>query len=564
MDKNTDSRRRFLGATAAGALGFSTGDLAQAGSAIAPHDEEVLPIPGKLSVLSAQSLALRSTADLSLRFTPLVQLSAGAKLWLFYDIRQAAEAGQCEDPSAADFVSITAGGKQISGASIQTPPVPRTLDLFPAAPEFLHMIEVTLDEPLAAGQHVDISVQRWTGPQQPIDPFRFWLVADCRAQWDFSPIGFRRYRKFVRRGGPQRVPTEQLLSQLVSTSIEITGEYAPVPAASHRQTAGIYWGELHGMVFNQRPLDDYYNYAKNITKLDFCAPFWFSYGTCVGDVWEQVKQAARRHHVPGKFLALAGFECGTPPDDSHRCVIFRDPDRVPPIFCDSRPPAQEPFFQRRLHPDTIICRTLEEFYAAVEQHGGLVTGHFHTRRYDREVLAEMYQKNLQRPHNEEQRIYELLRQGKRMALAGTSDTHDSMPGSPFQEPHLPMAAGFTGVHAPNLTIDALWDAILSRRIYATSGARIVMHLHSNRHPMGSELPLSAPRHFRIELDGTADLKRVELLRDGNPIQQWSPRAQRFEIETTDHEANQSVTSFYLVRVTQSDAHQGWTSPIWFG
>ena len=564
MDKATDSRRRFLEATAAGAVGLSTGSLVRANQAEPASNEHGEAAPGQLTVLSRQTIPTHSTGDLNLRFTPAVDLRLGAKLWLFYDIRQGANVGQVEEASSADFLSITVGGEEISNASIHTPPVPRTFDLFPTAPEFLHMIELTLDRRVAAGSSVDFSIQRWTGPQQPIAPFCFWLVVDGRAQWDFIPIDFRRYRKFVHRGGEQRVPTEQLLGQVVSTTISVTGEYPRVPAVSHRQTPGVFWGEMHGMVFNQRPLDDYYNYAKNVTRLDFCAPFWFSYGTCVDDVWEQVKQAARRHHEPGRFLPLVGFECGTPPDDSHRCVIFREPDKVPPIFCDSRPPAQEAFFQQRFHPDTIICRTLDEFYTTVERYGGLVTGHFHTRSYGREVLAEIFQKNLTRPAEEEQRIYELMRQGKRFALAGTSDTHDSMPGNPGQEPHLPMPAGFTGVHATELTRDALWEAILARRIYATSGARIVMQFHSDGQPMGAELPLSAERRFRLEMEGTTELQSVELLRDGRSVQRWSPRASRFEIETVDLTADPEVTSFYLARVTQSDGNKGWTSPIWFG
>ena len=176
MNKNTDSRRRFLGATAAGAIGFSTRSLVQADSVASGQGEAALPVPGELTVLSGQSIPLRSTADLSLRFTPHIELSAGAKLWLFYDIRQSAKAGQVEDPSEADFLSITAAGQKISSASIQTPPVPRTLDLFPTAPEFLHMIELTLDDRVAVGQDVDFTVRRWTGAADRV----LSVLAGCR------------------------------------------------------------------------------------------------------------------------------------------------------------------------------------------------------------------------------------------------------------------------------------------------------------------------------------------------------------------------------------------------
>ena len=107
-----------------------------------------------------------------------------------------------------------------------------------------------------------------------------------------------------------------------------------------------------------------------------------------------------------------------------------------------------------------------------------MTGHFHTLTYDREVLAEIFQKNLTRPKEEEERIYELMRHGKRFALAGTSDTHDSMPGNPYPEPHLSMPAGFTGVYAKELTASAS-----GRR----AGPPYVCHVgHANVHELSQQ------------------------------------------------------------------------------
>jgi hypothetical protein len=558
------SRRQFLEATTAGAIGFSTGMLSGSVKAASTSPASKETTVGTLSIVSKQSIRKGSTGDLHLRFHVNVDLKPGAKLWLFFDIRQGALTAQTDKPDEANFLSITSAGHDGSLGTVQLPAIPRTFDLLPTAPEFLHLIELTLDRQVAAGSNLDFVIHRWTGPGQPIDPYKFWLVVDHDAQWDFVPIGFRRYRKFVRRGEKHRIDTKDLLAHTAVASLKVNGEYEAVPKISHRKTPGVFWGEFHGMVFNQRPLDDYYNYAKHVAQLDFCAPFGFSYNTSVGDVWDDVKVASRRHSKSGKFVAIAGFECGTPPDGSHRCVLFRDPEKVPPIFCEDRPPAQEPFFQKRLHPDTIVCKTTAELYETVAKFGGMITGHFHTRTYHKEVLCEMFQKNLTKPADEEERLYELLRAGQRFALAGTSDTHDSMPGNPKPEPHLTMAAGFTGVHAKELTIDALFDAVLARRIYATSGARIFMNFHSNDRPMGTELPLNAKRQFQLKIDGTAELSLVELLRDGRPVQKWSPGKNTFSITAEDSGFDDSQSAFYHVRVTQTDTHKGWTSPIWFG
>ena len=59
------------------------------------------------------------------------------------------------------------------------------------------MVEVTLPAAAAAGTTIDFRIGQWTGPQQPIDKFQFWLVVDPEAAWDFVPTDFRRYRRFV-------------------------------------------------------------------------------------------------------------------------------------------------------------------------------------------------------------------------------------------------------------------------------------------------------------------------------------------------------------------------------
>lgn len=562
MTRSTESRRRFLQATAGGAVGLSAG-ISCASPAGVPSDGTCAA--GSLSVQSHGLLpASRRFERVRLRFRPTAALAPQTAIWLFYDIRQGAHAAQSHDPAADNYVGVEfPEGPQVDVVA-ELPDVPRTLDLFPSAPEFLHLIQIHLKGAVEAQRAVDFVLHRWHGPRHPIDRFHFWLVCDCHARWQFRPIGFRRYRRFVQRGSDIRVETGELLRSTVTTSVRVTGQHAAVPAERKRSTPGIFWGELHGMLFNQRPLDDYYNYARNVAKLDFCAPFWFSYNTCIEDTWQKVKDAAVRHHRPGQFVPFVGFECGTPPDGSHRCVLLRDARKVPPIFCENRPPAREPFLKRRFHPDTVFCRSPRELYEVVRRYGGVVTGHFHTRTYHEEVLAEIWQKNLVRAREEEERIYALLRGGKRMGLAGTSDTHDSMPGNPYPEPHLPTAAGVTGVWADALTTDALWEAILARRIYATSGARLLVEFTSSRRPMGAELPLDAPRRFYLRIEGSSKLQRVELLRGGRPVLHWTPEAASLELDAEDGGADPRAPAFYLVRVVQTDGHRAWSSPIWFG
>ena len=506
-------------------------------------------------------LVAGTRTELHLTFSPGRRLAPEARLWLFYDIRQAAGNVRVAETDGGGSVRAELGDGRFPEVRARGL---RTLDLYPAVPEFLHCIEVcTGPLPVPARARVTVVFHDWRAPARPIRAFRVWLVPDTGARWELEPTGYKTYHRFVERGTGRRVPYDELLGELLTATVAVEGEEVPVPAANRRRTPGVFWGELHGMAFNQRPLDEFYEYAKTVTELDFACACLFSYNTCIGGVWERVKTAAARHTVPGEFVALTGFECGTPSDDSHRCAYFPDPGSVPPIFCDSRPSAQDPALQRRFHPDTVVCKTLADYYAAVRRFGGFTAGHFHTTTYDRELLAEVWQKQDvdQLSGSEEERLYGLMRQGRRFGLVGGSDTHDSMPGNPEPEPGCPNPAGTTGVWADRLTPEALWEAFLARRVFATTGARIVMQFAADGRPMGSELPVDAPRRFRIDVDAPGELARVELLRDGHVLQRWTPRSLSFSVGA---EGNHTRPAFYHVRAFQVDGHRAWASPIWFG
>lgn len=539
------------------------------------------------SVTSNPVLHNDEITDVRLLYTAGRALKPNARLLLFYETRQHVGVVQNEQPENQNYISARKKTEaEEKPIEVYIHPLEfRSLDLHPTIPEFCVVSECRIGpDGLSKGDRVEIELRQWKAPKNPIKEFCFWLVVDAEAQWDLEPTGFRSYRVFVERESRKRIDPEKPLNTLCKASVEVQGLFPAVGEAQSRKTPGVFWGELHGMAFNQRPFEDFYEYGKNVTKLDFCAVEMFSYSTCAYDVWEKVVDTAKKYTQPGTFVAFAAFECGAPPDDSHRCAYFPNPDGVPPIFADSRPPANDPLYQARFHPDTIYCKTLDEFYDTVHGYGGFVCGHMHTLTYDRELLAEMWQKRMwpDNPFNEEEeeRLYEILRSGKRMGIIAGSDTHDSMPGNPDPEfsmwipgpnTDLEGPAGFTGVWAEELTPESLTEAFRARRVFATSGARIVVSFSSDGHPMGSELPASAERMFHIEADGTDTIATVELLKDGKPVNTWKPGTKTFSVDYVAEKAIEpsgvhveNSSTFYLVRVTQQDGYRAWTSPIWFG
>lgn len=495
-----------------------------------------------------------STGVLRLTYTPAAALGPGTRLWLLYDIRQLAGSPQADDVSAPNLV--TAGlshGGQVSVAGYGA----RTLDLYPEVPEFLHVCEVALDSGMAPGDelHIELggSEGGWGFPKHPIGDFRFWLVPGRPGQ-TFAPTGYKTYRTFE----------PAFTSDVLSVGAAFEGEYPGLAAGDTRPTPGILWGDLHGMAFNQRPLDDFYTYAREVAGFDFAAAMLFSYNVCIGDMWEQVKEAARRFTRPGEFVAVPGIEFGTPPDGSHRNAhFFLHPERVPPLFFEERPPALEPRLTERFHPDTVRCSDLAHFYETVATYGGIVSGHFHTLEYEGEILAEMWQKQTSSA-GEEQRIFGLLNKGMRLGLVAGSDTHDSMPGNPAPEPGCGQAAGFMAVLADEVTPQALHQAVVRRRVYGTTGARIALRVDASGHPMGSAVPAAVPREFEVQAQGAAPLARVELVRQGQVVDGVDPSGSAWEGSLADADMGElRGPAWYLIRVTQKNGHRAWSSPLWF-
>ena len=516
--------------------------------------------------VTPETLKSNEQTPLTIEIELLEPAAKGSKCFIFTDIRQDAGLWQTENATGENYLSVRDQQGTIIDATCERM---RTLDLYPAVPEFLALCTLELPE-LATGSIVTLEIAEWHAPERPIDAFRFWVVPDLEAELKFPPTGYRTYREFRSRSTDDRVSYSTLEARLAVTKVAVEGSYASIPAQNKRKTPGIYWGELHGMSFNQRKIDDFYEYAKRNTELDFCSAIQFSYNTCVADVWNEVKRANQRHLEPGKFIPILAFECGTPPDDSHRVAYFLTKTDVPPIFCDSRPPARDPHLHERFKDDTIICSDLDEFYETVHRLGGFVGGHFHTLRYHQEKLAELWQKQefretyqKEKPFaDEEQNIYELLRSGLKLGFTGGSDTHDSMPGNPYPEPGCPRPAGFTGVIADELTPEALDKALRARRTIATSGARIGMWLNYGERGIGDISKEKTDTPFKIRVDGANDLRSVELLRNGGDFASWSGVSTQFETELMPDPVTPMKEDFYHLRVTQIDEHIGWSSPIW--
>jgi hypothetical protein len=144
-----------------------------------------------------------------------------------------------------------------------------------------------------------------------------------------------------------------------------------------------------------------------------------------------------------------------------------------------------------------------------------------------------------------------------------------------QEQYTP---GLTAIIAPKHTRDALIEALFNRSCYATTGERIILGLYLAGEPMGRELEtktkagLMINRHLSGFVAGTAPLEKVEIIRNGAVIKTFKPDEESFDFTYDDMDELTDVVLppvgeskpfvYYYLRVTQSDKHMAWSSPIW--
>lgn len=148
----------------------------------------------------------------------------------------------------------------------------------------------------------------------------------------------------------------------------------------------------------------------------------------------------------------------------------------------------------------------------------------------------------------------------------------------YESDQIQYSPGLTAIIAIEQTREALFQALINRSCYATTGERIVLGFFIAGSAMGTELNtkakpgLSFNRHLTGFVAGTAPIKEIAFIRNGKPFHTIQPKSYHHEFAFDDTEPLSKIFItpggekppfvYYYVRVLQEDGHMAWSSPIW--
>ncbi|MDQ3699462.1 MAG: DUF3604 domain-containing protein, partial [Chloroflexota bacterium] len=287
-------------------------------------------------------------------------------------------------------------------------------------------------------------------------------------------------------------------------------ESNPIRCTAQAPLYALHWGDPHGgQVADAAKIRDFFRYARDVAGIAF-AGYQRNDHVHSNEAYAVQQAAEWEFHEPGRFVPLPGFEwSGEPSEGGHHNVYFRRHGQ--PMRRNSHWGLED---VSDVDTDLPHVRDLHRAYRGSDT---LITPHVGGGHADLRHHAPGLEPALEITSTHgtfEWFLRESLERGYAMGFVGGSDSHDGRPGADapgFQERRY-ARGGLTALYATDLTLEAIHEALAARRCYATSGARILVHVDVDGHPMGAAYRTALPPTITIFVAGSAPLESVELFR----------------------------------------------------
>jgi len=307
-----------------------------------------------------------------------------------------------------------------------------------------------------------------------------------------------------------------------------------------------YWGDLHGQsgeTIGMGTAEAYFAYARDKAFIDIVGHQGNDF-QITGAFWAKLNHLFARFDAPGRFVCLPGYEwSGNTGMGGDRNIFFRREGR--PIRRSSNI-----LVQGESVPGS-ECWTAHEIFGALKNEDAVVIAHVGGRYADITYAHDGRLERTVEVHSTwgtfEWLLHDAFDQGFRVGVVCHSDDHKGRPGATRPGASTFGAiGGITCYFMPELTRDAVFEALRRRRHYGTTGTRIFVDLaasfaapvagFSEDPKLGParEIPLrqaqmgdivrpgSVPMLIAADVIGTAPIERVEVLHGKDVVKTVRP------------------------------------------
>ena len=313
--------------------------------------------------------------------------------------------------------------------------------------------------------------------------------------------------------------------QVAHDRTTLVAESNPGLATEEPPEFELHWADPHGgqLVLNSR-IADFYRYARDVAGVQFVG-YQRNADVISEEDWEIQQEQERAFFEPGRFIPIPGFEwSGKTPEGGHHNVYFRrhgqQARRNPPI-------------ERMFHADRAPAEIghVRELYDAYRNQDVIITAHVggeHSNLTWHEPTLEPGVEITSTHGMFEWMQRDALERNYRMGFLGGSDSYTGRPGDdrPGYQHRRYSKAGLTGIYCRDISLESFFEAMTARRVYATTGVRMVLRLDADGRPMGSEYTTDTPPTLCGEVTATAPLEAVELFRGTEPVHRVPLELQR--------------------------------------
>jgi hypothetical protein len=252
----------------------------------------------------------------------------------------------------------------------------------------------------------------------------------------------------------------------------LTAESNPIAVRTEEPTLGRYWGDLHGQTgetVGSRSIEDYFTFARDCGLLDISAHQGNDFQV-TDELWAKINRVSDAFHEPGRFLTLPGYEwSGNTPLGGDRNVYFDSAGGQIVHSCTDLLPAEAASYK--------VAPTAEELFRSLrrEEKKTFVLAHAGGRYADLDMHDAELEVGVE-VHSAwgtfEWLIADVLRRGYRVGFCANSDGHKCRPGASYPgATKFGSLGGLTCVRATGLNRDNVFEALMARHFYATTGHR---------------------------------------------------------------------------------------------